>query len=113
MYLLKIKGINFCSTTSAAIVHSPNFDSEIKKLLQYAEAELNADEVAALHLLKATSDMSQQSDVLADDDDFASVCLKKCKKYKILPVQTIFGLQISITNFQHLGMLLQLSRLRF
>lgn len=72
---------------SAAIVHSPNFDSGIVKLLQHAEAELNADEVAALYQLKVTIDTSQKSDVPVEDDDFASVCLKKRKKDKISPLQ--------------------------
>ncbi|XP_036367828.1 uncharacterized protein LOC118767407 [Octopus sinensis] len=72
---------------SAAIVHSPNFESGAVKILQHAEAELTADEVAALHQLKVVTDTSQQSDLPVEDDDFASICLKKQKKNKISPQQ--------------------------
>ena len=67
--------------SSATIVHSPNFDNGVFKILQDTEAELSPEEVSAVRILKVQSiaSQSQQSDFSEDTHDFASLCLKKRK----------------------------------
>ena len=67
--------------SSATIVHSPNFDNRVFKILQNTEAELTPEEVSAVRMLKVQSitSQSQQSDFSEDTHDFASLCLKKRK----------------------------------
>ena len=66
---------------SATIVHSPNFDNGVFKILQHTEAELTPEEVSAVRMLKVQSiaSQSQQSDFSEDTHDFVSICLKKRK----------------------------------
>ena len=41
--------------SSATIVHSPNFDNGVFKILQDTEAELTPEEVSAVRMLKVQS----------------------------------------------------------
>ena len=62
----------------ATIVHCPNFDNGVIKILQHTEAELSPKEVSAVRMLKVQSiaSQSQQSDFSEDTHNFASLCLK-------------------------------------
>ena len=45
--------------SSATIVHNPNFDNGVFKILQHTEAELTPEEVFAVRMLKVQSIASQ------------------------------------------------------
>ena len=71
-------------SASAAIVQKPHFENGVVKILQHAETELTPNEVASLQKLRVAiqTDVSQ-SQIPVENDDFASICLKKRKTNKV------------------------------
>ncbi|GAB1602785.1 hypothetical protein Ahia01_000558600 [Argonauta hians] len=61
---------------SADIVHCPDFENGIVKILQKSEEKLSEQEIQALGRLEFTEHL-KNLDSLLGDDDFASICLKK------------------------------------